>query len=344
MTVPLPDHSSSITFGKKLTSTKRVLMAQADQSHKVMNAGQAMLFVVLTLMIGAILNSSALYTRAKASEPSFGRTVSMTLLTPFDRASRAIGLTSLRQETRSAMDLPRDDKIDTFTFDSSKTPPPVATTLPLLTETNRLSVWVVGDSLSITPGESIQTSFPSTRFNMLGVDGRVSTGMSRPDVFNWFTHISQIVTEVKPQLIIATFGANDDQSIYTDRGYVGPFGSEAWRKEYASRISSTLDFLAAQGTYTLWVEIPPVRDPVRNDRYKIINEITRTAVENHKNSASYVETKAAFSMPDGTYQDSIPVNGTLTLLRAQDGIHFTRAGGNVIADLVYKKLKTLYSF
>ena len=48
-------------------------------------------------------------------------------------------------------------------------------------------------------------------------------------------------------------------------------------------------------------------------------------------------------MPDGTYQDSVPVNGTLTLLRAPDGIHFTRAGGNVMSDLILKKVQTLYS-
>lgn len=326
-------------------STKRVLVAQADQPHRVMTAGQAIVFILVTLLIGTILNASSLYTRASTLKPSIYRTVSMKTLRPFDVISRTIGLTSLRQGARRAMDLPRDDKVDNFTFESSIAPtPPTPTTLPALTPANKLRVWIIGDSLSITPGESMLNTFSTSAFDILGANGQISTGLARPDVFNWFTRINEFVTQNHPQLIIATFGANDDQWLFGDGGAIGPFGTQAWRDEYYKRVSSTLDFLASQGTHTVWIAIPPVRDPVRNDRYALINEVTKAAVDAHPTTATVVDTAKAFTNPDGSYSDSPPVNGVPTLLRSPDGIHFTRAGGDVIANLVTQKLHTLYQF
>ncbi len=323
---------------------KNVLVSKADQPHKVMNVAQTLQFVFLTILIGALLNASALITRAETIEDSFMKDTITTVLSPFDYASRALGLTSVRQSTREAMSLPRDDSVDTFTFEETEVETPPTTTLPLITPQNKLTMWLVGDSLSIIPSESIARNFSTEHFNILGIDGRVSTGMARTDVFNWFSHIREYVAANKPKVMVATFGANDDQSIYTENGFIGPFGSQAWKDEYAKRISSTIDFLESQGTFSIWIEIPPTRDPVRNDRYAIINEVTRNVVASKSSSARYIETKAAFTLPDGSYQDSLPINGNLTLLRAPDGIHLTRAGGNIVSDLVFKELLTLYSF
>ncbi len=346
MTVPFEQINHTPSHNVKQGSTKRVLVAQADHPHRVMSAGQAILFVMITLMIGTMLNASSLYTRASTMDPSFARTSTMTVLRPFDLTSRAIGLTSLRQHARKTMDLPRDDKVDTFTFTGTKSPiiTPPSTTLPTLTPASKLTVWIIGDSLSITPAESMLASFSTSAFDIQGTEGQVATGLARPDVFNWFTHINDFVAQNHPKLVIATFGANDDQSLFGEGGAIGPFGSPSWRAEYLRRVSSTLDFLASQKVHTLWIEIPPVRDPVRNDRYRVINEITRTAVDAHPATTTYVETAQSFTNPDGSYSDAITINGTPTLLRAPDGIHFTRAGGDVISNLVLKKLRTLYSF
>lgn len=347
MTDPSPTNKKHISpIHEKMSTTKRVLVSRAEQPHQVMTAGQAISFVFLTVIIGMILNSSSLYIKASGMKPSWQRSVSMKILRPFDLTMRATGITSVRQVPRYALDLGRDDEVDTFVFNkiAQPTAPPVTTTLPTLTPENKLSTWIVGDSLSITPGESIMRIFPTSAFDIKGMSGQVSTGLARPDVFNWFTHINDFVVNNHPQLIIITFGANDDQYLYSDSGPIGPFGSEAWRAQYATRVGSTLDFLANQGVYTIWIAIPPVRDPVRNDRYQIINDVVRTSVSARPATASYIETKKAFTNPDGTYSDSPLLNGTPTLLRAQDGIHFTRAGGDVIANLVLTKLHTLYQF
>jgi hypothetical protein len=242
--------------------------------------------------------------------------------------------------------LGRDDEIDTFSFENIQKVKPIEKpkALPVLSPEDRLDVWIIGDSLAITPGESMVRSFPTSAFNIQGLQGQVSTGLARPDVFNWFTNINDFVVSAKPELIIATFGANDDQYLFGSSGPIGPFGSQAWKDEYSKRVTSTLDYLANQGVHTVWIEIPPVRDPARNARYQIINEVTRTATSVRPETTSYVETATAFSNPDGSYADAIFINGVPTLLRAPDGIHFTRAGGDLISNLVIEELRKLYTF
>ena len=64
-----------------------------------------------------------------------------------------------------------------------------------------------------------------------GVDGQISTGLARPDVFNWFT-------EIRPgsrrfaQVVVLCFGANDDTSYMTGLPAgvrIREYGDAAWR-------------------------------------------------------------------------------------------------------------------
>lgn len=318
-----------------------------DTLTKTINAAKLLQLVLLTLVFGILLNSSHFYVRAKTWDDSVTRTLTVNVLKPFAAISDTIKLDYLRSKSREALGLTRDDRIDTFEFKrntNEKVEIITPTTLPKLTPENKLTSWIIGDSLAAIPGESLLAQLPTSSFDVLGLDSKVSTGLARPDVFNWFSYINDFVTSRHPKTLIASFGANDDQTLYGEGGSIGPFGSDAWRNEYSNRINSMLDFLAANGVYTLWVEIPPVRDPVRNERYQIINDITRQAIANHPSSATYIETKVAFTTPEGNYNDSLVVNGVETLVRSPDGIHFTRAGGDIIASLVITKLHTLYGF
>ena len=244
--------------------TRRLLVASADQPHIVMTAGQAIKLVFAIVVIGTILNSSALYTKTTAMKTSTAKTISLAVLRPFDLASRSIGLTRVRQAPRRALGLGRDDKIDTFVFKTkvkTTTTMPKPKELPVLSLENRLDVWIIGDSLAITPGESMVRSFPTNAFNVQGLQGQVSTGLARPDVFNWFTSINDFVVVNKPDLVIATFGANDDQYLFGSSGPIGPFGSQAWKEEYSLRVSSTLDYLSNHTKSSMKsLEMPPRHD------------------------------------------------------------------------------------
>ena len=68
----------------------------------------------------------------------------------------------------------------------------------------------------------------------LGVEvlrhGRHSTGMARPDYFDWNARALELSADFRPDLVIAQFGGNDGQGL-TDRDTgraVAPFFTDAW--------------------------------------------------------------------------------------------------------------------
>ena len=74
-----------------------------------------------------------------------------------------------------------------------------------------------------------------------GVDGRIATGLTRPDVFNWFEAIRKRVKELRPKVVVLGFGANDDKAYMTglpDGVSIDAFGGSVWRREYARRVGA----------------------------------------------------------------------------------------------------------
>ena len=82
------------------------------------------------------------------------------------------------------------------------------------------------------------------------VDGRLATGLERPDVFNWFTYIRDALVRLEPRAIVVSFGANDDHDYMTGIPpgiTIGPFGSSSWIDEYRRRVGGLMDEITAAG-------------------------------------------------------------------------------------------------
>ena len=47
------------------------------------------------------------------------------------------------------------------------------------------------------------------------IDGRIASGLERPDVFNWFTHVRDVMETDKPRAVVLMFGGNDDHGFMT---------------------------------------------------------------------------------------------------------------------------------
>ena len=48
-----------------------------------------------------------------------------------------------------------------------------------------------------------------------GIDGRIASGLERPDVFNWFTRVRDVMETDKPRAVVLMFGGNDDHGFMT---------------------------------------------------------------------------------------------------------------------------------
>ena len=73
-------------------------------------------------------------------------------------------------------------------------------------------------------------------------------------------------------------------------------------------------------------------------RYAELNAIYKAEADARPGHAYYIDTWSLLNDPSGQYSDDLVIGGAPQRARAPDGIHFTRAGGDVIADAQLKKL------
>jgi hypothetical protein len=151
------------------------------------------------------------------------------------------------------------------------------------------------------------------------------------------------MARTNPGVAVVTFGANDDQSLVGGPGgrTIGPFGSDAWKEEYRRRVAGMMDIIIAGDRRVIWTGIPVVRNDERSARYAELNTIYREEAEKRPGRVFFVDTRPLLAAPDGLYADEIVINGALVRVRASDGIHFERSGGDIIADA---QLRMLGSF
>jgi hypothetical protein len=192
------------------------------------------------------------------------------------------------------------------------------------TEGDRLRVVVVGDSLSQGLAPALEELFDPSSARVLSL-GRISTGLARPDYFNWQAALRRIVEEVRPDVVFVLLGTNDDQPIVTSEGTVA-LGTTDWTYAYRERAAAFLREATSAGTLVVWVGIPVVAERERWDFYRRLNDVyADTAAADPL--AAYVDSWRLLESRDGGYAAYLRnERGVLQEMRAGDGFHFTPNG------------------
>lgn len=193
------------------------------------------------------------------------------------------------------------------------------------TSSNKLRVVVIGDSLAQGLGPAIERWMDPEVVRVFSL-GRISTGLSRQDYFNWQAGMRQIVEELRPDLVFVMLGSNDAQDQIARDGSEIPNGSVAWVQTYEERAMALLREATEAGTRVVWVGIPVVEERHRWEFYRRVNGIYRETARSDP-LGTYVDTWAAFEAKGGGYAAYIRnERGLLQQMRAPDGIHFTPSG------------------
>ena len=216
-------------------------------------------------------------------------------------------------------------------------PPPPTTTLPprrVPTAEDPLRVAMMGDSImgqiSGGLGRLLQHD-PRVRIT---ADVRVSTGLARPDVLDWPTHLDQQLPAIGAEVVLLSFGGNDDQDMQSPEGVHLVYLTPEWQAEYARRVALAMD-VAAQGDRTvIWLGLPAEEPDRLNGAKDVMNAIAREQADLRPRVA-YLDVGAVLT-PTGAYSDVV-VNpdGSTTRVREADGVHLSVAGGDVLAPWLY---------
>jgi hypothetical protein len=222
-----------------------------------------------------------------------------------------------------------------------------ATTTPVAPTTDHpAKVLVVGDSDAGAFAPYLKKLLDSTGVVTTTVDYKVSSGLARPDFFDWPAHLAASVPQAAPEIVVVTFGGNDTQGLSTADGsnpseWIDPVTKkDTWLAEYARRAGSLMDELGEDGREVVWVGIPNDIDPVRSERLAIQNDSVKQALASRPN-VQFVDTWNLFSSGNGGYAEYAidPRDGQGKDVRAADGFHLNENGAEILAVRIAEVIK-----
>ncbi len=229
--------------------------------------------------------------------------------------------------------------------DVPDTEPPV--TAPPVTEPpntgppspdNKAKVYIVGDSDAGTFGPYLQQLVDGTAVAETELNYKVSSGLARPDFYNWPEELASALPAVDPDIVVATFGGNDSQGLSAFQEELqfvigDPLDNEAeWTEEYTKRAGDVMDLLLEDDRTVIWVGIPNDDNPDVTAKLALQDRAAKAAAA-ARPEVIFIDTWARFSGRDGNWAEFVidPRDGEGKDVRADDGFHLNTTGAEILA-------------
>jgi len=146
------------------------------------------------------------------------------------------------------------------------------------------------------------------------------------------------VREMEPDAVIVMFGGNDSQDMNEAGRHLERFSPE-WIDAYHRRVGEAMDILVRGGTRVYWVGMPISRPQRFREWCALMNGIYQQEAET-RDAVRFVDCWTLFAGDNGMYAAHLPDGqGKRRLMRTEDGIHLTSAGGDRLAALVWSAMQ-----
>lgn len=197
---------------------------------------------------------------------------------------------------------------------------------------------VFGDSQAAGLARGLQRVLvDDARYRVLN---RTHPGASLAHAENeWLTPIERFVGTEKAQIAIVMFGGNDRIDMRDSSNQYLRFGTQAWRDAYTQRVERLLKILVTAGLKVTWCGNPIARSAKYSADMEYINKLYEADATRF--GAQFLPLWAAVVDDQGGYTAyGKDRDGVTERLRADDGIHFTAAGYELIAEKIIDSLGT----
>jgi lysophospholipase L1-like esterase len=333
--------------------------AKVLYGRRLMPAGRGLGVILVTLLTWTVLYAPSMKRAAEASPIGARRAVSLAVLKPIAAVSEWVGIDELAGSIERAVgrdpgrpggafgpppgdiplapddgDRPGDggggnggDRGDgaTAEADSIRAPTP----------TRKLRVAIVGDSLAAGLGFFAERVLHS-RLVKVSRQGRISTGLARPDYFNWPYTMRRIVDRFDPDLVIVMLGENDYQSLQTVHGErEAQVGTPAWPSAYRDRVVALMRIATSRGAKVVWAGLPISADFRLRSHSRRQNEIFEFAAS-ISHDVAFFDSWDRFRDPEGGYTAYFREGRRVILIREDDGLHFNAIGYTIVAREIAK--------
>jgi len=321
--------------------------------RRLMPAGRALGVILVSLLTWTLLYAPTMKRAAEASSLGARRTISLAVLRPIAAVSEWIGLDELAGTIERAVgrdvgrpggayvpppeDIPvaPEDDPDDPDGDGSGGNGSTGDSIRLPTSTRKLRVAIVGDSLAAGLGYFAERVFRPRLVRVSG-QGRISTGLARPDYFNWPYTMRRIVDRFDPDLVVVLLGENDHQSLQDVHGNrEASIGTSEWPPAYRDRVLTMMRIATSRGAKVVWAGLPISADFRFRQHSRRQNDIFEFAAS-ISHDVVYFDAWDRFRDPEGGYTAYVRERGRVILIREGDGLHFNAIGYTIVAREIAK--------
>jgi len=225
--------------------------------------------------------------------------------------------------------------------DPAASPAPVSTDGRIHpTPESPLRLLIVGDSTMDGVGAALMRNVTATGKVEAQLNYRISTGLSRPDFYDWPQYLYQTTNEFGIDVVIIMLGANDAQPFLVNDEPVG-YGTELWFGTYRARVAELMSQLAIQGVGVVWVGQAPMKDETFDAKMVVLNQIYQSEAERAGASVIYLDPRPVMG-ENGSYAPYLANHaGEQVKVRRNDGVHFTPEGGDRLAPFIIQGMSQL---
>jgi lysophospholipase L1-like esterase len=203
-----------------------------------------------------------------------------------------------------------------------------------------LRVLIVGDSIGLDMGGPLQSDLASTGVVNAALDARESTGLTRPDYFNWPAELASDMSFSDPEVVVVMIGANDAQDFLGPPDV--PYTSPQWNGLYAARVAQFMQEAAGKHATVVWVGMPPMQNPALSAEMSDVDAVDEQQAALQKPPVHFISTDKSLGTAQGGYTAFVTNSaGQIVNVREPDGTHLTPGGGEVVAQQVIAALRTL---
>lgn len=176
-------------------------------------------------------------------------------------------------------------------------------------------------------------------------EGKYSSGLSRPDFYNWFENLPVMLETYQPDLLIMSLGANDTQDIVIDKKRYF-IDTKEWAEIYLQRAKDFIALADNGKRQIIWVSLPVMGKEPYFTRTKCISKLQAEASKTAAN-ARFINIEHLLT-ENGRYTTFYTGKNNQSIrLRSKDLIHVSSEGGEILTDYVLpsvdKDLAELYA-
>lgn len=339
-------------------------------------AGKVLAWGLLGLLLASFLNSKILLEEAQSKPLGRDRTLSIALWTPIEKVAGSLGLTrpqelidgllrgektgqplgklpdedfesvvveesafhsqglnteKLNSDSNGSEQIGVLDEADNLSADPEVSPGP--------SSSNRLKLWILGDSMVQFFGETLVAYAESSDVIEAESESVLSSGLVRPDFYDWPTRVTEIMQDEDPDVVVMMFGGNDGQSMFVPpTAWYETFSNE-WIEEYSRRVGEIMDLVSkGSNRLVMWVPQPPMKSEAFDDKMKRLNLIyEKEALK--REQVYFVKISELFSDENGEYSKYLASNDGQTVdARLSDGVHLSSFGGQRLSRYLMNEL------